>query len=81
MSKTNNVKKDAGRNRAEAERQLDALAKGIQRDGERFEAAYGRALDIDLGRSLMRTRDDAQELERGGITSMDLIEVRKKLAS
>lgn len=70
MTKTIDVRKDAGRNRAEAERQLDALAKGMQRDGETFEAAYDRALDTDMGRALMRTRDDAQELERGGVTSM-----------
>lgn len=79
MTKTIDVRKNASRNRAEAERQLDALAKGMQHDGETFEAAYGRALDTDMGRALMRTRDDAQELERGGITSMHVEDARKAL--
>lgn len=80
MTKTNDVKKDAGRNRAEAERQLDALAKGMQRPEETFESAYGRALDTDMGRALMRTRDDAQEIERGGITSMHVEDAVKALS-
>ena len=33
-----------------------------------------------MGKALMRTRDDAQELERGGITSMDIEQARKSLA-
>jgi hypothetical protein len=33
-----------------------------------------------MGRALMRSRDDAQELERDGVTSMELDEARKSLA-
>lgn len=79
MMKANNVTTKARRNRVEAERQIDVLAKGMQKDGETFEAAYGRALDTDMGRALMRSRDDAQDLERGGITSMHIEDARKRL--
>ncbi|GAA5071286.1 hypothetical protein N0B44_13285 [Roseibacterium beibuensis] len=74
------VRKAAAANRQAAERQLDELAKSIQQPGETFEKAYSRALDTDMGRSLMMTRDDAQELERGGVTSMHLADARKSLA-
>ena len=74
MTEPNDVRKAAAANREAAERQ------GIQRDGETFLRAYDRALDTEMGRALMQTRDDAQELERGGVTSMDLAEVRMKLA-
>lgn len=75
------VRKAAALNRQAAERQLDELAKSIQWDGESFHKAYDRALDTDMGRALMRSRDDAQELERGGVTSMELDEARKNLLS
>lgn len=81
MTTTNDdVRKAAAANRQQAERQLDELAKQMQQPGETFEKAYSRALDTDMGRSLMQTRDDAQELERGGVTSMELDEARKSLA-
>ncbi|RYH00689.1 hypothetical protein EU805_17140 [Salipiger sp. IMCC34102] len=79
MTKFTDVQKAAAANREEAERQLDELAKSIQQPGETFERAYSQALDTDMGRSLMLTRDDAQELERGGVTSMELDEARKNL--
>ena len=79
MTKTNDLRKAAAANREAAERQLDGLAKSIQQPGETFEKAYSRALDTDMGRSLMQTRDDAQELERGGVTSMHLADARKNL--
>lgn len=79
MTKTDDVRKAAAANREAAERQLDELAKSIQQPGETFEKAYSRALDTDMGRSLMQTRDDAQELERGGVTSMHLADARKNL--
>ncbi|MEM6931093.1 MAG: hypothetical protein AAF602_29430, partial [Myxococcota bacterium] len=66
MTKTDDVRKAAAANREAAERQLEELAKSIQQPGETFEKAYSRALDTEMGRSLMLTRDDAQELERGG---------------
>lgn len=73
------VRKAAAQNRQKAEAELDKLAKSVQRDGETFEKAYIRALDTDMGKALMQARDDAQELERGGITSMDIAEAHKKL--
>lgn len=72
--------KAAARNRQAAERQLDELAKQMQQPGETFHKAYDRALGTDMGQVLMRSRDDAQELERGGVTSMDVEEARNNLA-
>lgn len=79
MTKKNDIKKAAADNRRKAEDQLDKLAKSVQQDGESFEKAYSRALDTDMGKALMQARDDAQELERGGLTSMDVAEARKRL--
>lgn len=79
MTKTDDVRKAAATNRQAAERQLDELAKSIQQPGESFEKAYSRALETDMGKALMQTRDDAQELERGGVTSMHLADARKNL--
>lgn len=73
------VRKAAAINRQAAERQLDELAKQMQQPGETFHKAYDRALGTDMGQALMRSRDDAQELERGGVTSMELDEARKNL--
>ena len=79
MTKTDDVRKAAAANREAAERQLDQLAKQMQQPGERFHKAYDRALNTDMGKALMQTRDDAQELERGGVTSMHLADARKNL--
>ncbi|MEM6693518.1 MAG: hypothetical protein AAF626_02505 [Pseudomonadota bacterium] len=76
----NDVRKRATQNRLLAEANLDALAKQMQRPGESFHKAYDRALDSDMGRSLIQVRDDAAALEVGGITSMDVEEARKNLA-
>lgn len=79
MTNMQDVRKAARQNREVAETQLDTLAKSMQQNGETFEKAYLRALDTDMGKALMQTRDDAQELERGGITSMDVDEAHKQL--
>ena len=79
MTNPNNIKKAAADNRHKAEVELDKLAKSMQQDGETFEKAYLRVFDTDIGKALMQSRDDAQELERGGITSMDVAEAHKKL--
>lgn len=82
MEKTmnqNDVKKAARTNREAAEKALDDMAKSMQAEGETFEKAYGRAMDTTMGTQLMKTRDDAQELERNGITSMDVAEAHKLL--
>ena len=76
---TKDVRKTAGQNREAAETQLDNLTKSMQQNGETFEKAYFRALDTDMGKALMQARDDAQELERGGITSMDVAEAHQRL--
>ena len=81
MTNPNNIKKAAADNRRKAEDQLDKLAKSVQRDGETFEKAYLRALDTDMGKALMHARDDAQELERGGITSMDVAKAHADLTA
>ena len=80
MIETHDVRKAATANREAAERQLDQLAKQMQQPGESFHKAYDRALGTDMGKALMQTRDDAQELERGGVISMELDEARKSLA-
>lgn len=79
MTNPNNIKKAAADNRRKSENQLDKLAKSMQQDNETFEKAYFRALDTDIGKALMQARDDAQELERGGITSMDVADAHKRL--
>lgn len=76
---TKDVRKAAGQNREAAEAELDKLARSMQQDGETFEKAYLRALDTDMGKVLMQTRNDAQELERGGITSMDVADAHERL--
>ena len=76
---TKDVRKAAAQNREKAEAELDKLAKSVQRDGETFEKAYIRALETEIGNALMQARDDAHELERGGITSMDVAEAHMKL--
>lgn len=81
MTKKNEIKKAAADNRRMAEAELDKLAKSMQQGGETFEKAYMRALDTDMGKALMQTRDDAQELERGGITSMDVAKARADLTT
>ncbi len=79
MTNPNDITKAAAANREAAETQLDNLAKSMQQPGETFEKAYLRALDTDMGQSLMKTHSDALELERGGITSMDVADAHKRL--
>lgn len=65
--------------RKAAERNLDDLARSIRKDGETHEQAYARALDTELGKSMLATLDDATELERGGPTSATLAKARSEL--
>ena len=81
MTNLKDIKKAAADNRRRAEAVLDKLAKSLQVEGETFEKAYMRALDTDMGKALMKTRDDAQELERGGITSMDVAKAHADLTA
>ena len=69
---TDDVRKLAHENVAAVDRQLDELAKSMMTDGETFEKAYSRALDTQMGRALMRTRDDAQAIATGQATEADL---------
>ena len=81
MTKKKDIKKAAADNRRKAEAELDKLAKSMQQGGESFEKAYSRALDTDMGKALMQSRDDAQELECGGITSMDVAKAHADLTT
>lgn len=65
--------------RKAAERNLDDLARSIRKEGETHEQAYARALDTELGKSMLATLDDATELERGGPTSATLANARSEL--
>lgn len=79
MTKTDDVRKAAAANREAAERQLDELAKQMQRPGESFHKAYDRALNTDMGRSMLRTLDDATAIQTGQPTEADLETARKNL--
>ncbi len=76
-----NVKKAAVDLKRQAEANLDALARSEQSPGESFAKAYSRALETPMGRSLMRTLDDAQALATGGPTASQIEEHRKSLGS
>lgn len=73
------VTKRAVRNMAKVDAQLDALAKSMQADGETFEQAYCKALDTDMGRSMIRTREQAYALATGGVTEADVAAARADL--
>jgi DNA repair exonuclease SbcCD ATPase subunit len=64
---------------AKVDKQLDALAKTMRADGETFEAAYVRALDSDMGRSMLKTRDDAHALATGAPTACEVNKARAAL--
>lgn len=74
------VTKRAVRNMAKVDAQLDALAKSMMKDGETFEQAYCKALDTDMGRSMIRTREQAHALATGGVTEADVAAARADLA-
>ena len=61
--------------------QIDTLAKSMQTEHETFEAAYVRALDTDMGRSMLKTRQDAHDLATGTPTGADVAEARKRLTN
>jgi len=73
------VTKRAVRNMAKIDGQLDALAKSMRADGETFEAAYVRALDSDMGKSMLKTRQDAHALATGAPTDFDMAKARAEL--
>jgi DNA repair exonuclease SbcCD ATPase subunit len=73
------VTKRAARNMAKIDGQLDTLAKSMQADGETFEAAYVRALDSDMGKSMLRTREEAHALATGGVAEADVAAARADL--
>lgn len=64
---------------AKVDGQLDTLAKAMRADGETFEAAYVRALESDMGRSMLKTRDDAHALATGAPTACDVNKARAAL--
>lgn len=66
--------------KAKAEAQLDDLARSMQEPGESIEKAYTRAIETDLGRSMMQTLEDATRLAQGQATEAMIAEHRKSLA-
>ena len=73
------VTKRAVRNMAKIDAQIDALAKSMRADGETFEAAYVRALDSDMGKSMLKMRQDAHDLATGAPTVDDVAKARVAL--
>lgn len=65
--------------RTEAERNLDNYARTIRKDYETHEQAYARAMDTDLGRSMIKTLDDTVAHQTGAPTSEDLAKARRTL--
>lgn len=66
--------------KARAERNLDALAESMRGEGETFAKAYTRAVDTDLGRSMLATLDEATDLAAGRPTARQVEAHRKALA-
>jgi DNA repair exonuclease SbcCD ATPase subunit len=73
------VTKRAVRNMAKIDGQLDDLAKSMQADGQTFEQAYCKALESDMGRSMLKTREEAHALATGGVTEADVAVARADL--
>lgn len=65
--------------KARAEAQIDDLARSIQEPGEAFAKAYTRALETDLGRSMLKTLDDATRLAQGQPTDAMIAKHRQSL--
>jgi len=65
--------------KARAEDQIDELARSVQEPGETFAKAYTRAMETDLGRSMLKTLDDATRLAQGHPTETMVAEHRKSL--
>ena len=78
MTKTDVAKAAAGV-MAKVDAQIDTLAKSMQADGETFEAAYVRALDTEMGCSMLKTRQDAHDLATGAPTAFDVNKARAAL--
>lgn len=73
------VTKRAVRNMAKIDAQLDTLAKSMQAHGQTFEQAYCKALESDMGRSMLNSREEAHALATGGITAADVAAARAAL--
>lgn len=74
------VSKRAVRNMAKIDGQLDELAKSMQADGQTFEQAYCQALESDMGRSMLKSREEAHALATGSVTAADVAAARANLA-
>lgn len=79
MTQPTEIRKRAQANMLKVDDQLDQLAKTIQRDGERFEKAYDRALQTEMGQSFLKTRSDAYALATGAPTADDIAEAHGAL--
>lgn len=67
--------------KARAEAQLDALAEAVREPGETLAKAYTRAIETDLGQSMLRTLDDATRMAQGQPTEAMVAEHRKSLSA
>ncbi len=64
---------------AKVDAQIDTLAKSMMKDGETFEAAYVRALGTDMGRSMLKTREESHAIATGTPTAADVSRARADL--
>jgi hypothetical protein len=67
--------------KARAEAQLDALAEAVREPGESLAKAYTRAIETDLGKSMLQTLDDATRMAQGQPTEAMVAEHRKSLSA
>lgn len=77
----NTVSKGAMAVKAHAEAQLEELAKTMQEPKETFAKAYVRAMESELGKSMLATLEDATRLAQGQPTESMLAVHRKSLGA
>ncbi len=65
--------------KARADAQIDDLTRSVQEPGETFAKAYTRAMETDLGRSMLKTLGDATRLAQGQPTDAMVEKHRKSL--
>lgn len=70
--------KSAAAIRSEAEHNLDSYAELIRKDGETHEQAYARAMQTELGRSMIKTLDYTVALQTGAPTSDDVADAASR---
>jgi SOS response regulatory protein OraA/RecX len=78
QSGAKNMIKSAAKIRSEAEQNLDNYADLIREDGETHEQAYKRAMQTELGRSMIKTLDYTVALQTGEPTSDDVADAASR---